>query len=245
LPATFDAREQWPNCKSRISEIRDQAQCGSCWAVSAAIVATDRTCILSNGAVNVDLSQQDVLTCCGISCGYGCNGGYPIRAMQYWAGTGLVTGGNYGDRATCSPYTISPTAPNTGTTPQCVKNCQASYRTNTWPNDKHKAQSGYYVSGGEAGIRQEIFTHGPVQAAFNVYADFMHYQSGVYQHVTGGLEGGHAVTIIGWGTEGSTPYWLVKNQWNTTWGDQGYFKIIRGTDDCGFESGVVAGVPVL
>lgn len=89
------------------------------------------------------------------------------------------------------------------------------------PVDWLLAQSGYYVSGGEAAIRQEIFTHGPVQAGFSVYADFMHYKSGVYQHVTGQMEGGHAVTIIGWGTEDSTPYWLVKNQWNTTWGDNG------------------------
>lgn len=45
--------------------------------------------------------------------------------------------------------------------------------------------------------------------------------SGVYQHVTGEMVGGHAVRILGWGVENGTPYWLVGNSWNTDWGDNG------------------------
>lgn len=45
--------------------------------------------------------------------------------------------------------------------------------------------------------------------------------SGVYQHVTGEMMGGHAVRILGWGVEDGTPYWLVGNSWNTDWGDSG------------------------
>lgn len=45
--------------------------------------------------------------------------------------------------------------------------------------------------------------------------------SGVYQHVTGEMMGGHAVRILGWGVENDTPYWLVGNSWNTDWGDNG------------------------
>lgn len=56
--------------------------------------------------------------------------------------------------------------------------------------------------------------------------------------------GGHAVKIIGWGTENGSPYWLVANSWNTDWGDLGgYFKILRGVDECGIESSIVAGMP--
>lgn len=64
---------------------------------------------------------------------------------------------------------------------------------------------------------------------------------GVYQHVTGDYLGGHAVRLIGWGTENGTPYWLVANSWNSDWGDKGTFKIARGQDECGFEDGLVAG----
>ena len=49
--------------------------------------------------------------------------------------------------------------------------------------------------------------------------------------------------ISGWGEENGTPYWLVANSWNYDWGDNGTFKILRGSDHCGIESGVVAGLP--
>ena len=61
--------------------------------------------------------------------------------------------------------------------------------------------------------------------------------------MTGDFLGGHAVKIIGWGVEDGTPYWLVANQWNESWGDKGLFKILRGNNECGFEEDVVAGVP--
>lgn len=92
---------------------------------------------------------------------------------------------------------------------------------------------------------QEILTNGPVEGAFTVYADFPNYKSGVYQHVTGGVLGGHAIKILGWGVENGTPYWLVANSWNPTWGDKGYFKIKKGNNECGIESGIVAGLPKL
>ena len=49
-------------------------------------------------------------------------------------------------------------------------------------------------------------------------------------------EGGHAVKIVGWGTEDGTDYWLVANSWNTSWGLEGFFKIARGGDQCGIET---------
>ena len=47
---------------------------------------------------------------------------------------------------------------------------------------------------------------------------------GVYQHVTGGMLGGHAIKILGWGEENGTPYWLAANSWNSDWGDKGMTK---------------------
>jgi cathepsin B len=86
-------------------------------------------------------------------------------------------------------------------------------------------------------------THGPVEAAFTVYSDFMNYKSGVYKHTTGTEEGGHAVKILGWGVENGEDYWLVANSWSTSWGMDGYFKILKGVNECGIESQIVAGLP--
>lgn len=68
--------------------------------------------------------------------------------------------------------------------------------------------------------------------------------TGVYTRKSRKCIYGHAVKIIGWGTEKGVDYWLVANSWNTNWGDDGFFKIRRGTDECGIESTlIVAGVP--
>lgn len=66
---------------------------------------------------------------------------------------------------------------------------------------------------------------------------------GVYQRTSDDLLGGHVVKIIGWGEEDGVKYWLVANSWNTDWGMDGYFKIIRGQDECGFEDDVQGGLP--
>ena len=88
-------------------------------------------------------------------------------------------------------------------------------------------------------------THGPVEAAFTVYEDFLSYKTGVYHHTTGGALGGHAIKIVGWGVENGTPYWLVANSWNEDWGNKGFFRIKRGSNECGIEGQIVAGIPQL
>jgi len=64
-----------------------------------------------------------------------------------------------------------------------------------------------------------------METAFTVYSDFMNYESGVYHHVSGTVEGGHAIKILGWGTEDGMDYWLCANSWGTSWGLEGFFKI--------------------
>jgi cathepsin B len=250
IPDTFDAREQWPDCPT-ISDIRDQADCGSCWAFAAAESISDRYCI--NFGEVVRISSQELMTCCGY-CGYGCDGGYPVMAWRYWVQKGLVTGFLYGDTTTCQPYTLEPCdhhvngtlslCPATiDATPACSTTCISEY-DGLFETDKHVGDSYYaIVSKNVEQIQTEILNNGPVEATFEVYADFYTYKSGVYQHVSGDDEGGHAVKFIGWGTEDGTDYWLVANSWNEEWGDAGYFKIIRGVDECGIESAITAGLP--
>jgi cathepsin B len=79
-------------------------------------------------------------------------------------------------------------------------------------------------------------TNGPVEAAFTVYSDFMSYKSGVYKHVSGSVEGGHAVKVLGWGVENGEDYWIVANSWSSAWGMNGYFYILKGVNECGIES---------
>lgn len=250
IPDTFDARTQWPNCPT-IQEVRDQGSCGSCWAFGAVEAMSDRICINSKGSNNFHLSAEDMVSCC-TSCGFGCEGGYPEAAWEYYKHTGVVTGGNYNSKDGCEPYSIpscdhhvngtKPPCQGEQPTPKCKKTCLPGY-PQTYSNDKKFSVSAYSIQDSVEQIQTEIMKNGPVEGAFTVYADFLTYKSGVYKHVTGSELGGHAIKILGWGTENGTPYWLVANSWNEDWGDKGFFKILRGKDECGIEGGVVAGVP--
>lgn len=86
-------------------KVRDQGSCGSCWAFGAVEAMTDRICISSQGKNNFHISAEDLVDCCS-SCGFGCDGGYPESAWEYFMRTGLVTGGNWNSGEGCQPYSI-------------------------------------------------------------------------------------------------------------------------------------------
>lgn len=250
LEDRFDSREQWPDCPT-LKEIRDQGNCGSCWAISAVETMSDRICIASGGKANKHLSTEDLVSCCH-TCGFGCNGGYPNMAWEHFKKSGICTGGNYNTNEGCKPYSIAecehhsngtrPPCQGESHTPHCTKTCTNSDYTVKYDNDKSKGQSVYTIKSEEQ-IQTEIAKNGPVQTAFSVYEDFLSYKSGVYQHKTGSEVGGHAVKIVGWGVDGDVPYWLVANSWNTDWAEDGFFRILRGSNECGIEENVVAGSP--
>jgi len=217
LPDTFDARQKWGKC---IHPIRDQGQCGSCWAFSSSEALSDRFCIAKG--VDVILSPQDQVSCDRGN--LGCQGGYLPQTWQYLVNTGIVTD-------SCFPY-----ASGGGAVPSCPNKCKDS---EDWNKVKHHAASYAHIASNK--IQDELYNNGPAQFAFSVYEDFMNYHSGVYHHVTGRLLGGHAVKGIGWGNEGGKDYWLIANSWGTSWGDHGFFKILRGKNECGIESNVYVG----
>lgn len=250
IPESFDSRTAWPHCPT-IGEIRDQGSCGSCWAFGAVEAMSDRTCIGSNGKLNIHYSAQDLVSCCHI-CGFGCNGGYPGMAWRYWVHWGLVSGGNYNTSQGCVDYKIEPCEHHVsgsrpacdgeeGKTPKCQEQCRPGYNV-PYKKDRHFGKKAYSVKSDVAAIQREIMTNGPVEVAITVYEDFVHYKSGVYQHVSGSALGGHAIRMLGWGVENGTPYWLLANSWNTDWGDNGFFKVLRGSDECGVESAVNTGL---
>ncbi|XP_075751954.1 cathepsin B isoform X2 [Rhipicephalus microplus] len=215
LPENFDSRENWPECTT-IGEIRDQGSCGSCWAFGAVEAMSDRTCIHSPPGGRkrvVHLSADDLLSCCKF-CGDGCNGGFPGSAWNFWVKRGIVTGGNYDSDDGCMPYPIKACDHHiNGTLGPCDKKIPPT------PRCVHMCRKGYDVH----------------------YDDDKHY--GVYQRHTDEALGGHAIRLLGWGVENGVPYWLAANSWNTEWGDKGFFKILRGSDECGIEDDVVAGLP--
>ena len=248
LPDNYDLRDAYPNCET-IKEIRDQSYCGACWAFSAAETMSDRLCIASGGELQTRVSAADIVTCC-YYCGDGCFGGWPGSAFDYWIETGVPSGGLYGDTNSCVPYFFPPCDdhPHKCTdyhdTPECQTQCQDGY-PKTIDEDRSYGSNDYSVSG-EDDIMQEIYENGSVAAAFDVYEDFEDYSSGIYQHVTGDYLGGHAVKIIGWGVDDqNVKYWLIANSWNERWGENGYFRMLRGEDECGIEDEVVTGTPAL
>lgn len=86
--------------------------------------------------------------------------------------------------------------------------------------------------------------NGPITVRIDSYEDLLSYKSGVYQHKTGRSLGGHIIKLLGWGeTEDGTEYWVLANSWNESWGDEGYFKILRGVNECGIENYMYAGIP--
>ena len=257
IPDSFDARAAWPACPN-IGYIRDQSDCGSCWAFAATEALSDRICIASQGAKQPFLSADDLLSCCGLSCGFGCEGGYPIRAWNYFVKNGVCTGNGYYENEGCKPYPIEPCGTHTvdgethyhnctdipdPATPQCIKSCTNNAYTTPYDQDKSFAKSAYAVPKNVNAIKTEIFNNGPVEAAFTVYEDFDAYTGGIYQHTWGQVLGGHAVKILGWGSDAGTPYWLVANSWDYDWGEDGFFRIIQGTNECGIEEAIVAGLP--
>merc|ERR1712048_357277 len=92
IPEEFDSETNWPKCAKIIGDIRDQSNCGCCWAFGAAEAASDRMCIASKGSLILPLSAQDV---CFTASEDGCDGGDIMSPWTYINGQGAVTGGQY------------------------------------------------------------------------------------------------------------------------------------------------------
>jgi len=232
LPTDFDGRKQWPKC---IHPILDQGACGSCWAFAASEVLSDRFCIFSNGSVNVVLSPQNLLSCEEFN--LGCTmGSLPMWAWRYLTNYGITTNG-------CTPYSS-----NDGEVPSCQNSdsqCQDGEKWKLYSSKSYSQVGSLIFPSRHVEEIMLAVMEGPVDATFNVWGDFFDYSSGVYSHQSGGYEGLHSVKIIGFGVEGGVDYWLVQNSWGKFWGDNGFFKIRRGTDECFFESLVYTGYPQL
>ena len=92
IPDSFDSAKEWPKCAKLINDIRDQSNCGCCWAFAGAEAASDRMCIATDGDKSLPISAQDV---CFNSNLNGCNGGQITTPWTYIRWRGAVSGGQY------------------------------------------------------------------------------------------------------------------------------------------------------
>eukprot|EP01100_Stratorugosa_tubuloviscum_P009302 TRINITY_DN389_c0_g1_i3.p1 TRINITY_DN389_c0_g1~~TRINITY_DN389_c0_g1_i3.p1 ORF type:complete len:493 (-),score=196.99 TRINITY_DN389_c0_g1_i3:104-1504(-) len=235
LPANFDWRNV--NGANYVSPVRDQGACGSCYTFATTAMLEARMRILSQNSVQTILSTQKVVSCSEYS--QGCDGGFEYLVSKYGEDFGLIN-------ENCFPYQSG-----SGQTIPCSY-CQ---------NAKLYNVTDYYYIGGYYGasttelMMLEIYENGPITVSFEVYSDFHTYSGGVYTHKSSNdlLSDNlpwelvnHAVCAVGWGFDpvSNLPYWIVKNSWSSDWGLEGYFWILKGSDECGIESGPVAATPV-
>jgi len=207
IPDDFDSRVQWPNCKGAI---RDQGQCGSCWAFGAVEAFDDRRCIstLTSGVV---FSSPQALVDCDTQ-DFGCGGGWPEKAWEYMRDQGLPT-------EKCYPYKAYDQ--------NCRKTCADG---SAWTTVKAKTVH-TYTSYDD--VKTDVIANGPIETWFAVYQDFFNYHSGIYTPTSPVLAGYHAVEVLGWGVQNDVKFWIAANSWGGSWGDKGYFKIKAGT--CQFD----------
>ena len=224
LPASFDWRSK--GGRSYIGPIKNQGDCGACYAFAAAAtaegtynVATGRT-----GANCADFSEQYIAFCLGTFGPYfahfeGCSGAdYDYAELLALTQVGVA-------RESALPYTgEQPPGCNSSAYPPLVL-------FKSW---------GRAACSDIDAIKAAIMANGPVDAAVNVTSAFDAYTGGVYQDNQTGCPGSdcaytitnHAIALVGWNDNGDAAnngYWILRNSWGTSWGEQGYMRIKYGS----------------
>ena len=216
LPDFFDWRDQHGD--NYITSIKDQGQCGSCWAFGAATALEGNIKAHYNDPdFNLDLSEQDLVSCFH---GSGCSGANVNQIKEiftnYYQSKGITT-------EDCFPYT----ATNNNCNNKCSDWENISWKTNSY------IEANLMVNNID-NIKKVLTENGPIEVGMVVYQDFFSYSEGIYRHTYGSPLGGHAVTIVGFGVYDGINYWIVKNSWGSDWGENGYFRIATG--ECGIDS---------
>ncbi|GIQ82228.1 peptidase C1A, partial [Kipferlia bialata] len=227
LPVEYDVRTAYPGCADYVL---DQGSCGSCWAFATAESLSDRYCVMTGD--NTVLSPQELVDCDRLMLPGGCSGGEPYLANDWLEWNGLVPN-------ECYPY-VSGHTHERGTchSDVCTDGSEPSLKVYV------EAMSAEFYDN-PTQIQKAIMDKGTVAGTMIVYEDFYNYKGGVYEHAYGAMEGGHAIAIVGWGVDSvsNLPYWTVRNSWGYDFGEDGYFRILRGMNMCEIELGGSAATP--
>jgi C1A family cysteine protease len=211
LPDNFDWR-----LHGAVSPVKNQGQCGSCWAFSSA-GGLEGAYAAKYGKM-YDLSPQHLVDCEPKS--HGCNGGLMNYAFEYWIEHGTILEQDY-------PYR--------GIDQECQQDQKKISET--------KMHSYGYVPESRPVLLKQAVHGRPVTAAVAVDGrDFMLYKSGIFKGACAERLN-HAILIVGYGTD-PEPYWIIKNSWDVTWGDKGYMKMYRTEADYSQEVCGLAVFPV-
>jgi len=231
VPASMDWRAH-----GKVGKVRDQKQCGACWAFASA-AALESQWAIKHGALP-SLSPQNLIDCAGnakhlmyqgtvimsSSCN-GCHGGSPDCAYYYvYKHGGLHTQRSYPVKST--------------------KHNPARFKCRNFKSSiGAKVQADLYtkVPANEVAIRTFVGLQGPAIVAVCASKAWMHYGAGVIQPSACDCGTNHFVVLIGYGTYGGQPVWIIKNSWNSKWGKHGgYAYLLRGPDTCRIHSEVLA-----
>jgi len=213
LPDNFDWRD-----KGAVAEVKDQGQCGSCWAFCS-VVAMEGAYFLEHSEL-ISLSEEQIVDC--DSNDHGCSGGWPTNAFAYVQECGgLMSEEDY-------PYTAPPAG-------ECQFDASKA-KMQVKDIETFPGQS-------ESQMMSAVQQYGPLAIALD--ASKFDFYSGGIMNGDGCYAGSpdHGVAVVGWGVEDGTSYWIVKNSWGADWGEDGYVRIERGNNACGVEDfpmGVVA-----
>nr|KYP67745.1 Thiol protease SEN102 family [Cajanus cajan] len=199
IPAAIDWRQ-----KGAVTPIKNQGQCGSCWAFST-VAATEGIHQISTGKL-VSLSEQELVDCDTKGVDQGCEGGYMEDGFEF-----IIKNGGISSEAKY-PYKAVDGTCNKADAASPVAQIKGYEKV---PPNSEKAL-------------QKAVANQPVSVSIDADgAGFMFYSSGIYNGECG-TQLDHGVTAVGYGTANGTEYWLVKNSWGTQWGEQGYVRMQRG-----------------
>ncbi|XP_046457569.1 ervatamin-B-like [Daphnia pulex] len=207
IPTSLDYRSN--DC---LPPVKNQGQCGSCWAFGAIAPIEFAQC-KKYGSLVV-LSEQQLIDCDPYDSG--CGGGWYTNAWNYLQN---VAGGS----AQQSLY------PYTGNGDSCkFTSSMIGARISAY---------GYLETPNAANMQAALQIYGPISVAITVVSSFQNYASGVYtDSACDNMNVNHAVVVVGWGTANGIDYWIVRNSWGTGWGQSGYILMERGVNRCQIES---------
>jgi len=238
LPAAWDWRNV--NGTNFLTLGRNQhipQYCGSCWAFSATSAMSDRIKIMRNAQwPDINISPQVLISCENLG-GEGCYGSDALVAYQ-WIHLNNITD------ETCSVYQARGWTNGLGCSADIkCKNCD--------PSKGCSVPSSYYIYGideygsiaGEQAMMNEIYQRGPITCGIAVTQELLNYTGGIFVDNQTDLEIDHDISVVGYGSENGVNYWVIRNSWGTYWGEEGFFRLIRGTNSLKIESDCSWGVP--